>query len=216
MPIETDCQGCGSRLRVADEFAGRKARCPHCKTVYTVPGTPGSAPMDRGLWRMQADDGAVYGPVPKEELDNWAAEGRITAGSLLRREGEHAWLPAAEVYRSLGTAATPRNPFGEQPTASAGTPAPRRAQAAPQTGVARRAYQPHRGGMVLTLGILGLLCCQLIAPIAWITGYTDLRSMDRGQMDPEGRSLTQVGMILGIVGTIILVLGTAFRFMADA
>src|SRR5687767_1165236 len=37
MPIETSCQGCGRLLRVADEHAGKLARCPHCQTIYNVP-----------------------------------------------------------------------------------------------------------------------------------------------------------------------------------
>ena len=40
--------------------------------------------------------------------------------------------------------------------------------------------------------------------------------MDRGIMDPEGRSLTQVGMILGIVGTIMLGLFVLFQLAAFA
>jgi hypothetical protein len=44
MPIESSCQGCGRLLRVADEHAGKLARCPHCQTIYTVPSAPPSAP----------------------------------------------------------------------------------------------------------------------------------------------------------------------------
>jgi hypothetical protein len=36
MPIESTCQGCGRLLRVADEHAGKLARCPNCQTIYTV------------------------------------------------------------------------------------------------------------------------------------------------------------------------------------
>ncbi len=65
---------------------------------------------------------------------------------------------------------------------------------------------PHRGDLILTLGILGLIVCQLLAPVAWIMGKGDMAQIDSGQMDPEGRGLTQAGMILGIVGTIFIVL----------
>ena len=37
MPIETICNGCGQNLSVPDEHAGKQARCPACKTIYTVP-----------------------------------------------------------------------------------------------------------------------------------------------------------------------------------
>jgi phage FluMu protein Com len=41
MPIEMRCTGCGQTLRVADEHAGKKARCPSCGTIAEVP-SPGS------------------------------------------------------------------------------------------------------------------------------------------------------------------------------
>ena len=37
MAITTNCSGCGKTLAVADEFAGRQARCPACGQIYTVP-----------------------------------------------------------------------------------------------------------------------------------------------------------------------------------
>jgi hypothetical protein len=30
--------------------------------------------------------------------------------------------------------------------------------------------QPHRGGLILALGILGFILCQLLGPVAWILG----------------------------------------------
>lgn len=68
------------------------------------------------------------------------------------------------------------------------------------------ALASHRGALVLVLGILGIMFW-ITAPIAWILGRGDLREMDAGRMDPEGRSLTQAGTIIGMVITIIGVLG---------
>jgi hypothetical protein len=64
--------------------------------------------------------------------------------------------------------------------------------------------QPHRGGLILALGILGFILCQLLGPVAWILGKQDLQAMDAGQMDPEGRGLTQAGYILGIIATVLI------------
>jgi hypothetical protein len=60
--------------------------------------------------------------------------------------------------------------------------------------------QPHRGSTILVLGILGLVLCTIIAPFAWSMGNVDLRNMEAGVMDSQGRQLTEVGRILGIVG----------------
>lgn len=44
MAITTNCSGCGKTLAVADEFAGRQARCPACGQIYTVPSPASSNP----------------------------------------------------------------------------------------------------------------------------------------------------------------------------
>ena len=67
--------------------------------------------------------------------------------------------------------------------------------------------QPHRGAMILVFGILGLVTCPVFAVVAWVMGKVDLREIDAGRMDPEGRSLTQAGMILGMITVGLYVLG---------
>lgn len=64
--------------------------------------------------------------------------------------------------------------------------------------------QAHRGGLILALGIIGLMSCAPVGVAAWLMGNTDLQAMDEGRMDPEGRQLTQVGKILGMVATLIM------------
>jgi hypothetical protein len=73
------------------------------------------------------------------------------------------------------------------------------------------ALRPHRGGTVFALGILGILSAFILIPlgiIAWIMGSKDLKAMDGGSVDPSGRSLTQIGRVFGICGS-LLWLGTA-------
>lgn len=62
---------------------------------------------------------------------------------------------------------------------------------------------PHRGSTVLTLGVVSLLCNFFFIPgiLAWVYGRGDLKKMDAGQMDSEGRGMTLAGMILGIIST---------------
>ena len=67
--------------------------------------------------------------------------------------------------------------------------------------------QTHRGTMILVFGILGIVFCPLFAPAAWIMGSGDLTQIHVGAMDPEGESMTNAGKILGIIGTILAVLG---------
>ena len=67
--------------------------------------------------------------------------------------------------------------------------------------------KPHRGTLILVLGILGLVLCGIFTAVpAWIMGSSDLKAMDAGTMDPNGRSNTNAGRILGMVGTILAIL----------
>ena len=67
--------------------------------------------------------------------------------------------------------------------------------------------KPHRGTLILVLGILSLVVCAPLGIAAWIMGSGDLKQMDAGTMDPSGRSNTQAGKICGIIGTILLIIG---------
>jgi hypothetical protein len=70
--------------------------------------------------------------------------------------------------------------------------------------------KPHRGTLVLVLGILGLIICQPVGIAAWLMGNADLKEIGAGTMDPEGKTLTQIGKILGIIATVLLALGIVF------
>jgi len=45
-------------------------------------------------------------------------------------------------------------------------------------------------------------------------GNADLKQIAAGTMDPEGKSLTQIGKILGIIATVLLALGIIFGVLA--
>ncbi|HIO52403.1 MAG TPA: DUF4190 domain-containing protein [Phycisphaerales bacterium] len=72
--------------------------------------------------------------------------------------------------------------------------------------------QPHRGTMILVFGILGLVVCMPLGIVAWVMGSGDLKKMDAGLMDPEGRGTTQAGKIIGMVATILAIVGIALWF----
>jgi hypothetical protein len=100
----------------------------------------------------------------------------------------------------------------------------------------RRDSEPHRGTLVLVLGLISLvigalampalLCCfplAILAPVglalgipAWVMARRDLKLMDTGMMDPAGRGTTQGGQVCAIIGTILDALGTvaAVAFIA--
>ena len=48
MPITVTCEQCGKTLRVKDELAGRRGKCPGCKAVLVVPAADAPAPAEAG------------------------------------------------------------------------------------------------------------------------------------------------------------------------
>jgi hypothetical protein len=71
----------------------------------------------------------------------------------------------------------------------------------------QQTLRPHRGGLILALGILGFVCCFICGIIAWVMGNNDIREMDAGRIDPSGRGLTQAGKICGMVSVLIQIVG---------
>lgn len=71
---------------------------------------------------------------------------------------------------------------------------------------------PNASGAVasLVLGILGIIFCPLCAPIAWMLGRTAEREIDAAGGALGGRGLATAGKIIGIVGTVLLILGVLF------
>lgn len=64
-----------------------------------------------------------------------------------------------------------------------------------------------RATTALVLGILGFLCCQLCAPFAWYVGNQELKAIKAGASPAANQGYATAGMVLGIIGSIFLVLG---------
>jgi uncharacterized membrane protein YjgN (DUF898 family) len=63
---------------------------------------------------------------------------------------------------------------------------------------------------ILVLGILSLVICGVLGPFAWSMGNSALRDIDASQGTAYplgGRETVNVGRILGIIATVLLVLG---------
>jgi phage FluMu protein Com len=107
--IEVTCTGCGGMLRVGEDSAGKRVRCPKCNEIVYIPVEGRSATTREPLWRLRLMNGDLYGPVSRSELDTWVAEGRVTADSQLLPEGSNRWRWAGEVYPQLGSRSTSRS-----------------------------------------------------------------------------------------------------------
>jgi hypothetical protein len=62
----------------------------------------------------------------------------------------------------------------------------------------------------MVLGILGLVCCGLASPFAIWTGRKAMKEIDASGGWMRGRGQAQAGFIMGIIGTVLWVLGLLF------
>lgn len=218
MPIEFRCPSCGKLLRTPDESAGKQGKCPQCGTITQIPTESPAVPSDQTPPNPSP---------PSNQIQNDLFGGSAPA-------------PAQSAPLPDSTSPQQPEPFGVPPAGPSGfspSPNPYSSPAAsssgPHAGVAAigaTGARPHRGGMVLTFGLIGLIgsllgivggcvCCfpVFLVPIglgmsipAWVMGQGDLKAMRAGAMDPSGMGNTQAGMITGIVGVVVCILALVF------
>jgi LSD1 subclass zinc finger protein len=162
--------------------------CSGCENTLRVPdehaGKQARCPQCQTLNLIQA--GISYSEVEEFRAD------------IPTQNPNNLFGDAVSIGTSMPSAANPpnysSNPY-EASNANAGT------------------YQrPHRGGVILALGIAGLMCPGIFIPgiLAVIMGYGDLKKISAGSMNPEGRGLTQAGLIIGAIGLTMGLLFCAF------
>jgi hypothetical protein len=207
MSTLVDCPICARTLRIPDDLLGDEVRCPTCggtfaapvESAAAVPGTPpvvvteALAPLEVGLRQAVPPVPSLRVRVVAEETGTPAPARTAKAASRQPRGcpacGENV---AAHAYRcrACGTYLGERD---DQPWP-------------------RRDCEPHRGGLVLGLGITSIiltLTCVLsivglpVGVAAWVIGHTDLHKMRAGMMDPEGWNTTHAGRTCGIIGTVL-------------
>jgi len=181
MPIELGCTGCGQTLRVGDEHAGKRARCPKCGTIVQIPDTGTAAaplPSSSASSPLSPSAESPFGPSASSPLTSSAPS------------------PESPAVPASGSS----NPFADRPDETSNP-----YQSPTYSGYSPRSHlAPHRGGMILAFGIIGLLCCQVFGIVAWVMGANDIKEIRGGRMDPSGLGMTQAGMIIGIVATVLI------------
>lgn len=91
------------------------------------------------------------------------------------------------------------NPYGAPPMPGAPYPG--------YPGASFGAPPAHRQAMTaMILGIVGLLCFSPAAPFAIWLGHKAMREIDASGGQLAGRGQAQAGFIMGIIGTVLLVL----------
>ncbi|MDH3746105.1 MAG: DUF4190 domain-containing protein [Acidobacteriota bacterium] len=71
----------------------------------------------------------------------------------------------------------------------------------------------NRPVISLVLGILGILCCALCGPVAWFVAKQELNAIAAGHAPAAGEGMAKAGLILGIIGTVLLVFSLLWIFL---
>ncbi|MDZ4778806.1 MAG: GYF domain-containing protein [Planctomycetia bacterium] len=70
-------------------------------------GMSAAAAAVESKWFVRPPSGGQYGPAAESVLRQWIAEGRITPDTLIWREGDPEWQPAAAAFSELGNRPVP-------------------------------------------------------------------------------------------------------------
>ena len=221
MTREISCPGCVRSLRIADEHAGRLLRCPACNHISVAPPAAGggsppaivaaaesAAAQAKPEWHMRTPEGQVYGPVSWSDLSRWVDEGRIAEDCSLAQSAVGPWRAAAEIFLELKSSqplAASSEPQKSSASRGASPPSPEFFWGPPPQNISAN---PHRGGLVLVMGLLGFVVgCPIFSLMAWVMGSHDLTQMRAGRMDRSGEGLTQIGQVLGMILSVFWIIG---------
>jgi hypothetical protein len=149
------------------------------------------------MYKIVGADGKVYGPIDLEQLQQWAAQGRLNPQTRIQPEGSAEWKPAAEVPEVQAALAAAG--FGP---ALAPPPQP----AGPAAGVALET------GLAITSFVLGIVSVVLfcIGPLlgipAIICGHIAHGRARRAPAQHGGAGFAIAGFVLGYVSLALCLL----------
>ncbi len=240
MSIESTCSGCGKNLSVADEHAGKQARCPACGQIYTVPNPfseaaeqASSADASPYAGPTSAEDGPFpnaavqYPPNPSRANDQYwmqASDGNIYGPvdqpSLQRWFYEGRVGPGYKIRQGADAPWQVAELFQPSHAPPSGTARPNPYSdtipyRASGQGPLYRYPKSDQSGLILAMGIIGFFFCPC-AIIAWVMGHSALKDIAAGRADPTNKSMVQVGYYLGIASVAMSVLCGGFYFLAVA
>jgi hypothetical protein len=223
MAAIVDCPLCSRKLRILDAYEGEPVKCPTCGGTFVAPieAEAASVPAASALIVTETIAPLEIGPrqavppVPKLK-PRLIGEEKVPPSRPPPGKPSASKLPlrlCTVCGRQLERDATRCTHCGEPLGADDDRPWP------------YRDCEPHRGGMILALGIISIVlittCVLSIIGLpmgiaAWTMAQGDLRKMRAGRMDPDGMRTTESGRTCAIIGTVLNALGVMYLAMMFA
>jgi hypothetical protein len=210
MAFNIQCPGCQRKLSVPDTMLNKRVKCPSCAEVFQASETPDAEKPQKAKPPLTesiepAPERPAKLPAPKVVKDEADAE----TDYAYEEEPKKKSGPGRRQSRDDEDEPRPaRRRRDDDDDDDEDDYAPR-----------RRSRVPHRGGLILTLGIISLVvwCCPLAG---WIVGgivlnmaNKDLAEMAARRMDDSGHGLTMAGKICGIIAVVLSTLNAIAGFI---
>jgi hypothetical protein len=147
-------------------------------------------------WYFTRDGKQRLGPFTSEQLRQLAAGGLLESSHMVLKDGSRKWVPAGSI----------RGLFPSAPPIAAPAPA---TPLAPTPATIADKPEPHRGVLILALGVLSFVFPMLVivfGPLAWQMGSKDVKKMRAGLMDRDGYEMTQAGRYCGLIASILCII----------
>jgi hypothetical protein len=148
-------------------------------------------------WVKTGDTAKRQGPFSGRQLKQLAQSGQLQPEHLVSSDDGVSWNLAS---RFSGLEFVSLLLESEEPPPEVGPPS----LAAPED-ITSEPHAPQDATTILVLGILGLLVCFPLGPVAWLKGHSYRRQCRELGVEPEGKAVA--GWICGIIGSVLLIIG---------
>ena len=172
---------------VADEVPESESSSPASPSAPSETSPAGSLLTDNNVvWYVRPPSGGQYGPADSELMRQWLGENRVTAGSLVWREGWPQWKNAEEVFpeyleqpvfsevatESPKIDVSPAIDDSDLPPVS-GSAEPTRAAKDESVGTRRRSKRNKRTTMITLLAVTSVVLIGVLILVVSMTGSPD-------------------------------------------
>lgn len=142
------------------------------------------------MYKIIGADLKEYGPVSAEQLRQWITEGRVNGQTKVQAADTTDWKMMADVPEFAAL-------FPKEPSMPPRTPAP----------ISPWPVKPTNSPMAvwaMVTGIISVLCCQLLGPVAIVLGSVAL-SQIKSRPELTGKGFAITGIALGILSLLMVV-----------